>query len=152
MSPKKKKKSRKAKRKATDEVPLKGTASLDETSAGLEAGKKKGGRKRPYEGATSSVDQEEAPTVGREGATEDLVETDPSEAVPEDRPRKKKKKSIEAEPHPSDVEVTLVDVATRGGVSPETPLERKRKVSTRESGSGSDPAASERSAPDPSAR
>ncbi|KAF3537158.1 hypothetical protein F2Q69_00024205 [Brassica cretica] len=127
-SPKKKKKSRKAKRKATDE-------------------EEKGGRKRPYEGVTSSVDQEEAPAVGREGATEDLVETDPSEAVPEDHPRKKKKKkSIEAE------SATLVDVATRGGVSPETPLEKKRKVSTRGSGSGSDPAASERSAPDPSAR
>ncbi|KAF2563038.1 hypothetical protein F2Q70_00018128 [Brassica cretica] len=125
-SPKKKKKSRKAKRKATDE----------------------GGRKRPYEGVTSSIDQEEAPAVGREGATEDLIETDPSEAVPEDHPRKKKKKkkSIEAEP------ATLVDVATRVGVSPETPLEKKRKVSTRGSGSGSDPAASERSAPDPSAR
>ena len=119
----------------------------------MEARKKKGGRKRPYEGITSSVDQEEAPAVGREGATEDLVETDPSEAVPEDRPRKKKKKkSIEAEPRPSDVEATLVDVATRGGVSPETPLEKKRKVSTRGSGSGSDPAASERSAPDASAR
>ncbi|KAF2558624.1 hypothetical protein F2Q68_00014873 [Brassica cretica] len=130
-SPKKKKKSRKAKRKATDEVPLEETASLDETSEGLEARKKKGGRKRPYEGATSSVDQEEAST---------------------DRPRKKKKKkSIEAEPRPSDVEATLVDVATRGGVSPETPLEKKRKVSTRGSGSGSDPAASERSAPDPCA-
>ena len=73
--------------------------------------------------------------------------------MPEDRPRKKKKKkSIEAEPRPSDVEATLVDVATRGGVSPETPLEKKRKVSTRGSGSGSDPAASERSAPDASAR
>ncbi|KAF2599327.1 hypothetical protein F2Q68_00011183 [Brassica cretica] len=83
----------------------------------------------------------------------DLVETDPSEAVPEDLPRKKKKKkSIEAEPRPSDVEATLVDVATRGGVSPETPLEKKGKVSTRGSGSWSDLAVSERSAPDPSAR
>ena len=119
----------------------------------MEARKKKKGRKRPYEEATSSVDQEEAPAVGREGATEDLVEIDPSKAVPEDRPRKKKKKkSIEAEPRPSDVEATMVDVATRGGVSPETPPEKKRKVSTRGSGSGSDPAASERSAPDPSAR
>ncbi|KAF2599323.1 hypothetical protein F2Q68_00011187 [Brassica cretica] len=145
---KKKKKSRKAKRKATDEVPLEETASLDETSEGLEARKEKGGRKRRYEGATSSVDQEEAPSVGREGATEDPVETNPSEAVPEDRPRKKKKKkSIQAEPRPSVVEEALVDVATRGGVSPETPPE-KRKVSTR----GSGYAASERSAPNPSAR
>ncbi|KAH0859388.1 hypothetical protein HID58_087649, partial [Brassica napus] len=100
------------------------------------------------------VGAEPSALIGREGATEDPVETDPSEAVPEDRPRKKKKKKkyIEAEPRPSDVEATLVDVATRGGISPETPLEKKRKVSTRESGSGSDPAASERSAPDPSTR
>ncbi|KAF2546092.1 hypothetical protein F2Q70_00021371 [Brassica cretica] len=70
-NPKKKKKSRKAKRKATDEVPLDETASLDETSEGLEARKKKGGRKRPYEGATSSVDQEEAPTVRYRGSRRD---------------------------------------------------------------------------------
>ena len=44
-SPRKKKKSKKAKRKATDEAPLKKTASLDEASEGLEARKKKGGRK-----------------------------------------------------------------------------------------------------------
>ncbi|KAF2599329.1 hypothetical protein F2Q68_00011181 [Brassica cretica] len=110
--------------------------------------KKKKRRKRPYEGATSSVDHGEAPAVGREGAAEDPVETNPSEGVPEDRPRKKKnKRSIEAEPRPSGVEAALVDVVTRDGVSPETPPE-KRKVSTRGSGS----VASERSAPDPSAR
>ncbi|KAF3594704.1 hypothetical protein DY000_02024556 [Brassica cretica] len=110
--------------------------------------KKKKRRKRPYEGATSSVDHGEAPAVGREGAAEDPVETNPSEGVPEDRPRKKKnKRSIEAEPRPSGVEAALVDVVTRDGVSPETPP-KKRKVSTRGSGS----VASERSAPDPSAR
>ncbi|KAF3608550.1 hypothetical protein DY000_02046188 [Brassica cretica] len=147
-SPKKKKKSRKSRRKVTEELPLEEIASLDETSEGLEARKEKGGRKRPYGGATSSVDHGEAPTVGREGAAEDPVETNPSEGVPEDRPRKKKKKrSIEAEPRPSGVEAALVDVVTRDGVSPETPPE-KRKVSTRGSGS----VASERSAPDPSAR
>ncbi|KAF2599326.1 hypothetical protein F2Q68_00011184 [Brassica cretica] len=87
----------KAKRKETDEVPLEARPLL-------------------------SMKLLRAPAVGRESATEDLVETDPSEAVPEDRPRKKKKKkSIEAEP------ATLVNVATRGGVSPETPLEKKRK-------------------------
>ncbi|KAF2554485.1 hypothetical protein F2Q68_00013939 [Brassica cretica] len=145
---KKKKKSRKFKRRATEELPLEEIASLDETSEGLEARKGKGGRKRPYEGATSSVDHGEAPAVEREGAAEDPVETNPSEGVLEDRPRKKKnKRSIEAEPRPSDVEAALVEVVTRDGVSPETPPE-KRKVSTR----GSDPVASERSAPDPSAR
>ena len=112
----------------------------------MEARKEKGGRKRPYEGDTSSVDRGEAPAVEREGAAEDPVETNPSEGVPEDRPRKKKR-SIEAEPRPSGVEAALVKVITRDGVSPEIPPE-KRKVSTQ----GSDPVASERSAPDPSAR
>ncbi|KAG2283332.1 hypothetical protein Bca52824_054552 [Brassica carinata] len=65
-SPKKKKKSRKAKRKATDEVPLEARPLLSMKLL----------RK----------------------LRKDLVETDPSEAVPEDHPRKKKKKkSIEAE-------------------------------------------------------
>ncbi|XP_013614072.1 PREDICTED: uncharacterized protein LOC106320250 [Brassica oleracea var. oleracea] len=71
-----------------------------------------------------------------------------SEAAPEDRPRKKKNKgSIEAEPRPSDVETGLVEVVAGGGVSLETPPE-EREVSAR----GSDPVASERSIPDPSAR
>ena len=70
----------------------------------------------------------------------------PVRGVPEDRLRKKKR-SIEAEPRPSDVEAALVEVVTRDGVSPETPPE-KRKVSTQ----GSDPVTSERSTPDPSAR
>ncbi|XP_013607709.1 PREDICTED: uncharacterized protein At3g60930, chloroplastic-like [Brassica oleracea var. oleracea] len=143
---KKKKKSRKSKRRVTEELPLEEIASLGETSEGLEAMKEKGGRKRPYEGATSSVDHGEAPVEEREGAAEDPVETNPSEGVPEDRPRKKKR-SIEAEPHPSDVEAALVEVVTRDGFCPETPPE-KRKVSTQ----GSDPVTSERSAPDPSAR
>ncbi|KAF2578289.1 hypothetical protein F2Q68_00005925 [Brassica cretica] len=110
-SPKKKKKSKKSRWKATEELPLEEIASLDETSEGLEARKEKGGRKRPYEGATSSVDHGEAPVVGREGAAEGPVETNWSEAMPEDRPRKKKKKkkrSIEAEPRPSDAEANLL--------------------------------------------
>ncbi|KAH0880097.1 hypothetical protein HID58_067491 [Brassica napus] len=147
-SPKKKKKSKKSRRKATEELPLEEIASLDETSKGLEARKEKRGRKRPYEGATSSVDHGEAPAVGREGATGGSVESDRSEAAPEDRPRKKKKKgSIEAEPRPSDVETGPVEVVTGGGVSLETPPE-EREVSAR----GSDPLASQRSVPDPSAR
>ncbi|KAF3541447.1 hypothetical protein F2Q69_00020480 [Brassica cretica] len=147
-TPKNKNKSKKSRRKATEELPLEEIASLDETSEGLKARKEERGRKRPYEGATSSVDHGEAPAVGREGATGDSVDSDRSEAAPEDHPRKKKKKgSIEAEPRPSDVETGLVEVVAGGGISLETPPE-KREVSAR----GSDPVASERSVPDPSTR
>ncbi|KAF2541250.1 hypothetical protein F2Q68_00030764 [Brassica cretica] len=66
--PKKKKNSKKSRGKATEDLPLEEIASLDETSEGLEARKEKGGKKRPYEGATSSADHGEAPAVGREGA------------------------------------------------------------------------------------
>jgi len=68
--PKKKKKSNKSRRKAIEALLLEEIASLDETSEGLEARKEKGGKKSPYEGATSSADHGEAPTVGREGAAE----------------------------------------------------------------------------------
>ncbi|KAH0897518.1 hypothetical protein HID58_047086, partial [Brassica napus] len=147
-SPKKKKKSKKARRKATEELPLEEIASLDETSEGLEARKGERGRKRPYEGATSSIDRGDAPAVGREGATTGSVESDRSEAAPEDRPRKKKKKkSVEAEPRPSDAETGLVEVVAGEDVSLETPPE-EREVSAR----GSDPVTGERSIPDPSAR
>ncbi|KAF2533412.1 hypothetical protein F2Q70_00029153 [Brassica cretica] len=147
-SPKKKKKSKKSRRKTTEELPLEEIASLDETSEGLEARKEERGRKRPYEGANSSIDHGEAPAVGREGATRGSVESDRSEAAPEDRPRKKKKKkSIEAEPCPSDVETSLVEVVAGGDVSLETPPE-EREVSAQ----GSDPVTGERSIPDPSAR
>ncbi|KAH0878524.1 hypothetical protein HID58_065918, partial [Brassica napus] len=132
LSPKKKKKSKKPKRKATEELPLEEIASLDETS----------------EGAVSSVDRGEAPAVGREGATRGSVESDRSGAAPEDLPRKKKKKkSVEAEPRPSDAETGLVEVIAGGDVSLETPPE-EREVSAR----GSDPVTGERSIPDPSAR
>ncbi|KAF3508717.1 hypothetical protein F2Q69_00008580 [Brassica cretica] len=116
--PKKKKKSKKPRRKATEELPLEDIASLDET----------------YE--------------GREGAAEGPFESNRSEAAPEDRPRRKKKKrSIEAEPRPSDAEAGLVEVVAGGGVSLKTPP-GERMVSAR----GSDPVASERSVPDPSTR
>ncbi|KAG2270334.1 hypothetical protein Bca52824_064889 [Brassica carinata] len=147
-SPKKKKKSKKSRRKATEELPLEEIASLDETYEGLEARKEERGRKRPYEGATSSVDHGEASAVGRESTKGGSVESDRSEAAPEDHPRKKKKKgSIEAEPRPSDVETGLVEVVAGCSVSLETPPE-EREVSAR----GSDPVASERFVPDPSAR
>ncbi|XP_013614908.1 PREDICTED: uncharacterized abhydrolase domain-containing protein DDB_G0269086-like [Brassica oleracea var. oleracea] len=127
---------------------LKEIASLDETSEGLEARKGERGRKRPYEGATSSIDRGESPAVGQEGATRGSAESDHSEAAPEDRPRKKKKKkSVEAEPRPSDAETGLVEVVAGGDVSLETPPE-EREVSAR----GSDPVTGERSIPDPSAR
>ncbi|KAH0875437.1 hypothetical protein HID58_072799, partial [Brassica napus] len=148
-SPKKKKKSKKSRRKTSEELPLEEIASLDETSEGLEARKEERGRKRPYEGATSSIDHGEAPAVGREGATRGSVEFDRSEAASEDHPRrkKKKKKSIEEELRPSDVETGLVEVVAGGDVSLET-LPEEREVSAR----GSDPVTSERSIPDPSAR
>ncbi|KAH0899676.1 hypothetical protein HID58_049244, partial [Brassica napus] len=148
-SPKKKKKSKKPRRKAAEELPLEEIASLDETSEGLEARKGERGRKRPYEGATSSIDRGEAPAVGREGASRGSVESDRSEAAPEDRPRKKKKKkkSVEAEPRPSDAETGLVEVFAGEDVSLENPPE-EREVSAR----GSDPVTGERSIPDPSAR
>ncbi|KAH0862572.1 hypothetical protein HID58_079783, partial [Brassica napus] len=148
-SPKKKKKSKKPRRKATEGLPLEEIASLDKNSEGLEARKGERGRKRPYEGATSSIDCGEAPAVGREGATRGSVKSDRSEAAPEERPRKKKKKkkSVEAEPRRSDAETGLVEVVAGGDVSLETPPE-EREVSAR----GSDPVTGERFIPDPSAR
>ncbi|KAF3518282.1 hypothetical protein DY000_02058629 [Brassica cretica] len=130
-SPKKKKKSKKARRKATEELPLEEIASLDETPEGLEVRKGERGRKRPYEGGTSSIDRGEVPAVGREGTTRGSVESDRSEVAPEARPRKKKKKkSVEAEPRPSDAEMGLVEVVSGGDVSLETPPE-EREVSAR---------------------
>ncbi|KAF2561526.1 hypothetical protein F2Q70_00018376 [Brassica cretica] len=130
------------------EPPASMIASLDETSEGLEARKGERGRKRPYEGATSTIDRGEVLAVGREGATRGSVESDRSEAAPEDRPiKKKKKKSVEAEPRPSDAEMGLVEVDAGEDVSLETPPEG-REVSAR----GSDPVTGERSIPDPSAR
>ncbi|KAH0894148.1 hypothetical protein HID58_056577, partial [Brassica napus] len=145
----KKKKIKKPRRKATEELPLEEIASLDETSEGLEARKGERGRKRPYKGDTSSIDRGEAPAVGQEGATRGSVESDRSEAAPEDRSRKKKKKkkSVEAEPRPSDAETGLVEVVAGEDVSLETPPE-EREVSMR----GSDPVTGERYIPDPSVR
>ncbi|KAH0872262.1 hypothetical protein HID58_069624 [Brassica napus] len=127
-SPKKRKRSKKARRKAAEELPLEEMASLDETSEGLEERKRERGRKRPFEAGS--------------------VEADRSEVAPEDRPRKKKKKkSVETEPRPSDAEVGLVEVVAGGDVSLETPS-AEREVSAR----GGDPVADDRPIPDPSAR
>ena len=69
LSPKKKKKSKKAKRRVTDEapgadVPLGKAASLGEASKGSKAKKKKEGKKRPREGATSPADHDDMPREG----------------------------------------------------------------------------------------
>jgi len=127
-SPKKRKRSKKPRREAAEELPLEEMASLDETSEGLEERKRERGRKRPFEAGS--------------------VEADRSEVAPEDRPRKKKKKkSVETEPRPSDAEVGLVEVVAGGDISLETPS-AEREVSAR----GGDPVADDRHIPDPSAR
>ncbi|KAH0878186.1 LOW QUALITY PROTEIN: hypothetical protein HID58_065580 [Brassica napus] len=140
LSPKKKKKSKKSRRKTTEELPLEQIASLDETSW------KQGRKREEGRDLTKGLLPPLITARRRQGS----VESDRSEAAPEDRPRKKKKKkkkSIEAEPRPSDVETGLVEVVAGGDVSLETPPE-EREVSAR----GSDPVTGERSIPDPSAR
>ncbi|KAF2595951.1 hypothetical protein F2Q68_00010863 [Brassica cretica] len=158
LSPKKKKKSKKAKRRVTDEahgadVPLGEAASLGEASKGSKAKKKKEGKKRPREGTTSPADHDDMPREGREATPEDLVGADPIEAVPEDRPKKKmKKRSVEAVPRPIADGTTPVDSAGRKSLSPETTLEKRRKVAGSEGGSRSESAVSERSGPDSATR
>ncbi|KAH0871956.1 hypothetical protein HID58_069318 [Brassica napus] len=130
--PKKKKKSKKTKGGATDEVPPEESASLDATSEGSKAKRKKDGKKE-----------------GREGA---LVG-----AAPDGRPKKRTKRSVEAEPRPSTsdtnaADATLVDVVGEDSGTPENLSEERRKTSSREGGSGDEPIANERSAPDSSAR
>ncbi|KAH0872650.1 hypothetical protein HID58_070012, partial [Brassica napus] len=151
LSPKNKKKSKNSKKRVTDEapgadVPLGEAASLGEASKSSKAKKKKEGKKRPREGTTSPVDHDDMLREGREATPEDLVGADPIEAVPEDRPKNKtKKRSVEAVPR-----------ATADGntpsLSPETPLEKRRKLAASEGGSRSESAASERSAPDSATR
>ncbi|XP_013614195.1 PREDICTED: uncharacterized protein LOC106320387 [Brassica oleracea var. oleracea] len=154
LSPKKQKKSKKAKRRVTDEapgadVPLGEVASLGEASKSSKAKKKKEGKKRPREGATSPADHDDMPREGREATPEDLVGADPIEAVPEDRPKKKtKKRSVEAVPRPITDGTTPVDSAGRKSLSPGTPLEKRRKVTASEGSTRSESTASERSAPD----
>ncbi|KAH0899010.1 hypothetical protein HID58_048578, partial [Brassica napus] len=135
--PKKKKKSKKTKGRATDEVPPEESASLDATSEGSKEKKKKDGKK------------DEGLAEGREGA---LVE-----AAPDGRPKKRTKSSVEAEPRPSTsdtnaADTTLVDVVGEDNDTPENLSEERRKTSSREGGSGDEPVANERSAPDSSAR
>ncbi|KAF2591602.1 hypothetical protein F2Q70_00039535 [Brassica cretica] len=158
LSRKKKKKSKKAKKTVTDEapgadVPLGEAASLGEASKGSKAKKKKEGKKRPREGTTSPVDHNDMPREGREATPEDLVEAGPIEAVLEDRPKKKtKKRSVGVVPRPIADGTTPVDSAGRKSLSPETPLEKRRKVAASEGGSRSESAESKRSAPDSATR
>ncbi|KAF3541069.1 hypothetical protein F2Q69_00023832 [Brassica cretica] len=158
LSHKKKKKSKKAKRRVTDEapgadVPLGEEASLGEASKGSKAKKKKEGKKSPREGTTSPADHDDMPREGREATPEDLVGADLIETVPEDRPKKKmKKRSVEAVPRPIADGTTPVDSAGRKSLSSETPLEKRRKFAASEGGSRSESAASERSAPDSATR
>ncbi|KAF2562566.1 hypothetical protein F2Q70_00017923 [Brassica cretica] len=143
--PKKKKKSKKTKGRATDEVPPEESASLAATSDGSKA-KNKDEKKRSRGGAASSVDIDEGLAEGREGA---LVG-----AAPDGRPKKRSKRSVEAEPHPSTsgtnaADATLVDVVGEDSGAPENLLEERGKISLREAGSGDEP---ERSTPDSSAK
>ncbi|KAH0883780.1 hypothetical protein HID58_059876 [Brassica napus] len=149
LSPKRKKKSKKAKRRVTDEVPgpdvpLGETVSLGEASKGSKAKKKKERKKRPREEATFLADHDDMPEEGREAAPEDLVGADPIEVVPEDRPKKKtKKRSVEAVPWPIADGTTFVDSAGRKSLSPGAPLEKRRRVAASGGGSRSESAASE---------
>ncbi|KAF3532609.1 hypothetical protein DY000_02039829 [Brassica cretica] len=144
--PKKKKKSKKTKGEATDEAPPKESASLDATSEGSKAKKKKDGRKRSRGGAASSADRGEGLAERQEAV---LVG-----AAPDGHPKKRTKRSIEAEPRPSTsdsnaADATLVDDVGEASGTPENLSEERRKTSSREGGSGGEP---ERSAPDSYAR
>ncbi|KAF3611212.1 hypothetical protein DY000_02049961 [Brassica cretica] len=146
LGPKKKKKSKKTKVGATDEVPPKESASLDATSEGSKAKKKEDGRKRSRGGAASSADRGEGLAEGQEAV---LVG-----AAPDGHPKKRTKRAVEAEPRPSTsdanaADATLVDAVGEASGTPENLSEERRKTSSREGGSGGEP---ERSAPDTSAR
>ncbi|KAH0903262.1 LOW QUALITY PROTEIN: hypothetical protein HID58_042765 [Brassica napus] len=134
--PKKKKKSKKTKVGATDEAPPKESASLDATSEGSKAKKKKDGRKRSRGGAASSVDRGEGLAEGKEAV---LVG-----AAPDGHPKKRNKRSVEAEPRPSTsdanaADATLVDAVGEASGTPENLSEERTKTSSREGGSGGEP-------------
>ncbi|KAF2569078.1 hypothetical protein F2Q68_00025752 [Brassica cretica] len=133
--PKKKKKTKRTKVGATDEVPPEKTASLDATSEGSKTKKKKDGRKRSRGGAEG----QEAVLVG---------------ATSDGHPRKRTKRSVEAEPRPSTSDVNaadeaLVDAVGEASGTPENLSEERRKTCSQEGGSGGEPV---RSTPDSPAR
>ncbi|XP_048611843.1 meiosis-specific protein ASY2-like [Brassica napus] len=134
-SPKKKKKTKRTKVRATDEVPPKESAPLDATSEGSKSKKKMDGRKRSRGGA--------------EGQEAVLVR-----ATSDGHPRKRTKRSVEAEPRPSTsdanaADVAIVDTVGEASGTPGKLSEERRKTCSREGGSGGELA---RSTPDSSAR
>ncbi|KAF3532214.1 hypothetical protein DY000_02040684 [Brassica cretica] len=133
--PKKKKKTKRTKVGATEEVPPEESAPLDATSEGSKSKKKKDGRKRSRGGAEG----QEAVLVG---------------AASDGHPRKRTKRSVEAEPRPSISDANAADAAIVEAVgeasgTPGNLSEERRKTCSREGGSGGEPA---RSTPDSSAR
>ncbi|KAF2543749.1 hypothetical protein F2Q68_00029848 [Brassica cretica] len=133
--PKKKKKTKRTKVRATDEVPPEESAPIDATYEGSKSKNKKDGRKRSRGGAEG----QEAVLVG---------------AASDGHPKKITKRSVEAEPRPSTSDANAADAAivdAVGGASgtPGNLSEERRKTYSREGGSGGEPA---RSTPDSSAR
>ncbi|KAH0894595.1 hypothetical protein HID58_057024, partial [Brassica napus] len=144
--PKKKKKTKRTKVGATDEVPPEESASVDVISEGSKAKKKKDGRKRSRGGAASSADRGEGLAEGQEAV---LVG-----AASYGHPKKRTKRSVAAEPRPSTSDAnagdaTLVDAVGEASGTPENLSEERGKTCSREGGSGGEPA---RSTPDSSAR
>ncbi|KAF3536647.1 hypothetical protein F2Q69_00024111 [Brassica cretica] len=124
--PKKKKKTKRTKVGATNEVPPEESTSLDATSEGSKAKKKKDGRKRSRGGAASSADRGEGLAEGQEAV---LVG-----AASDGHPRKRTKRSVEAEPCPSTSDVnaadaTLVDAVGEASGAPENLSEERRSGS-----------------------
>ncbi|KAF3516559.1 hypothetical protein DY000_02059278 [Brassica cretica] len=140
-SPQKKKKDKKTMEKSVDEASPVGSTSLDASSEGRKAKKKKkNGKKRARDEATS---QDEETVMDDAG----LVET-----VPVERPKKKsKKKATEVGPGSSVAEPTPIDTVRGDDTTPNAPLEKKRKVLMQGSGSGSESAGGEKYAPGSSA-
>ncbi|XP_013633110.1 PREDICTED: uncharacterized protein At3g60930, chloroplastic-like [Brassica oleracea var. oleracea] len=133
--PKKKKKTKRTKVRATDKVPPKESAPLDATSEGSKSKKNKDGRKRSRGGA--------------EGQEAVLVK-----ATSDGHPRKRTKRSVEAEPRPSTsdanaADVAIVDTVGEASGTPGKLSEERRKTCSREGGSGGELT---RSTPDSSAR
>ncbi|KAH0857532.1 hypothetical protein HID58_085793, partial [Brassica napus] len=124
-----KKKTKRTKVGATDEVPPKESAPIDATSDGSKSKKKKDGRKRSRGGAEG----QEAVLVG---------------AASDGHPRKRTKRSVEAEPRPSTsdanaADAAIVDAVGEASGTPGNLSEERRKTCSREGGSGGEPARAE---------
>ncbi|KAF3486856.1 hypothetical protein F2Q69_00055358 [Brassica cretica] len=113
---------------------------------GSKAKKKKDRKKRSRGTAASSVDRGEGLAEGQEAAL--------AGAAPDSQPKKRTKRSVEAELRPSTsganaTDAPLVDAVGKASSTPKNLSEERRKTSSREGGSGGEP---ERSAPDSSTR